>query len=224
MGLVVAFIRHESRLSAKEPIKLMLPLFFAGLMAVLFPLALGEAKAELQTLAPAILMMIILISSLLATDGLYREDYEDGSLVLQHISPISPYFFHMLKVFVYWLRSGFLLSVISPVLGLLLDMPIDSCLIVLLTLMLASIVLIFIGAIGAALTLSLKQAGLLMLLLVLPLYVPVLILSVATLNSALGSGLFVTNYLALLGACALLSITLAPFAIAGAITINIEAM
>ncbi len=218
-----AIIKRDWLLTLRQPVTLLIPVLFSLLVASLFPLALGSGGEKLRLVAPAILIMITLLACLMATDGLYREDFDDGSLVLMMLSPQSTYFLHMAKVAIYWVSSGCVISFTAPLIGLLLNLPSNSCLDILFTLMLGSLALIYLGAIGAALTVGLKNTGLLLVFIILPLYVPVLILASAAIQASVQGLASVDNYLAMLAALAILSVVLAPLAISGALKINIEA-
>ena len=212
----------DLKLSLRKPMQAVTPLLFGFLVAVMFPIGLGPAPETLAKLAPGLIWIIALLACLLATDQLFREDFDDGSLTLWLLSPYSLYFLVLTRVFSHWLSSGFIIALVSPLLGLMLNLPIDAMAALLLSLLIGSLSLVFIGAIGAALTVGLKNSSMLLTLIILPLYIPVLILGVACVDAAT-QGFALSNYLALLSAFMVLSLSLAPLAICGGLTINLDA-
>jgi heme exporter protein B len=188
----------------------------------MFPIGLGPAPQTLAKLAPGLIWVIVLLSSLLSADKLFKNDYSDGSLALWLLSPRSHYFLVLLKVFAHWLSSGLMLLIMSPILAILLNLPLHALPALMFSLMAGSISLIFIGAIGSALTVGLRQSSVLLSLIILPLYVPVLILGVATVQTA-AMGMPVSAYIALLLALAALTLTLSPLAILAGLKINLDA-
>jgi heme exporter protein B len=198
------------------------PMLFALLVCLMFPIGLGPAPQTLAKLAPGLIWVIVLLSSLLSTDKLFKSDYADGTLALWLLSPRSHYFLVLLKVFAYWLSSGLMLLIMSPILVILLNLPLHALPALMLSLLAGSISLVFIGAIGSALTVGLRQSSVLLSLIILPLYVPVLILGVASVQTA-AQGMPVGAYIALLLALAALTLTLSPLAIMAGLKINLDA-
>lgn len=213
---------QDIKLAVRKPMNALNPLLFGFLVALMFPLGLGPAPATLAKLAPGLIWIIALLSCLLATDQLFREDFEDGSLALWLLSPSSMYFLVLTRVFGHWLSTGFVIAIMSPALGVMLNLPSDGMLTMVLSIMLGSISLIFIGAIGASLTVGLKNSSILLTLIILPLYVPVLIVAVASVSAAVQL-LPSNSYLALLAAFMFLTVTLSPLAIYGGLKINLDA-
>jgi heme exporter protein B len=202
-GLLVA---REARLLFRRPAELANPLVFFAIVVALFPLAVGAGTQLLQTLSPGLVWVAALLSVLLSLDGLFRSDFEDGSLeqwVLAH-----------------WAFSGLALVLLAPLLALMLGLPAACLPVLLLSLLLGTPVLSLLGAVGAALTVGLKRGGLLLALLILPLYIPVLILGSGALQAAL-QGMPATGYLLWLGSLTALAITLTPFAIAAGLKISV---
>jgi heme exporter protein B len=153
---------------------------------------------------------------------LFRQDFEDGSLALWLLSPQSLYFLLLTRVFSHWLGSGFILALASPLIAIMLNFPMHALADLVLSLLLGSLSLVFIGAIGAALTVGLKNSSVLLTLIILPLYVPVLILGVAAVDAA-AQGMAVQSYLALLAALLCLVACLSPLAIYAGLKINLDA-
>lgn len=212
-------LRRELLASLRRRSDLANPLFFFLIVCALFPLGLGPSPVLLAGMAPGILWIVALLSVLMASDGLFRADFDDGTLEQVLLSPVSLYLTSLLKVLAHWLLSGLPLTLLSPVLALMLHMPSAGIPALLASLGLGTLVLSFIAAIGAALTVGLKRGGVLLSLLVLPLFVPVLIFGSAAVQRAV-QGMDSSAPLALLGAMAALFLVVAPLAIAGAMRVS----
>ncbi|WP_024675796.1 heme exporter protein CcmB [Pseudomonas syringae] len=211
---------REARLLARRPAELLNPLVFFALVIALFPLAIGPDAQLLQTLSPGLVWVAALLAVLLSLDGLFRSDFEDGSLEQWVLSPQPLALLVLSKVLAHWVFSGLALVLLSPVLALMLGLPVSCLPVLMLSLLLGTPVLSLMGAVGAALTVGLKRGGLLLALLILPLYIPVLILGSAALQAAL-QGMPATGYLLWLGSLTVLAITLTPFAIAAGLKISV---
>ena len=219
LALCWLLLRRELLVSLRRRSDLANPLFFFLIVCALFPLGLGPSPALLAGMAPGILWIVALLSVLMASDGLFRADFDDGTLEQVLLSPVSLYLTSLLKVLAHWLLSGLPLTLLSPVLALMLHMPPEGIPTLLASLGLGTLVLSFIAAIGAALTVGLKRGGVLLSLLVLPLFVPVLIFGSAAVQRAV-QGMDSAAPLALLGAMAALFLVVAPLAIAGALRVS----
>ncbi|MBD2859024.1 heme exporter protein CcmB [Spongiibacter sp. KMU-158] len=197
------------------------PLIFFVMVCALFPLGIGPDPKQLAVLAPGILWVVALLASMLATDSLFRSDFDDASLeqVLLSGSPLFPQV--LAKTLAHWCMTGLPLSLVSPLLGVLLQLPTSGMWALLLSLAIGTVVLSVIGAIGAALTVGLRKGGLLLSLIVLPLYIPVLIFGSSAVQTAV-EGASYTPQLALLGALLLGAIALAPLAIGAALRISVD--
>ncbi|KPW30972.1 Heme exporter protein B [Pseudomonas syringae pv. apii] len=215
-----ALILREARLLARRPAELANPLVFFALVIALFPLAIGPDTQLLQALSPGLLWVAALLAVLLSLDGLFRGDFEDGSLEQWVLSPHPLTLLVLGKVLAHWVFSGLALVLLSPVLALMLGLPVQCLPVLMLSLLLGTPVLSLLGAVGAALTVGLKRGGVLLALLILPLYIPVLILGSAALQAAL-QGVSATGYLLWLGSLTVLAITLTPFAIAACLKISV---
>ncbi|MGN2386681.1 MULTISPECIES: heme exporter protein CcmB [Pseudomonas syringae group] len=215
-----ALILREARLLARRPAELANPLVFFALVIALFPLAIGPDTQLLQALSPGLLWVAALLAVLLSLDGLFRGDFEDGSLEQWVLSPHPLTLLVLGKVLAHWVFSGLALVLLSPVLALMLGLPVQCMPVLMLSLLLGTPVLSLLGAVGAALTVGLKRGGVLLALLILPLYIPVLILGSAALQAAL-QGMSATGYLLWLGSLTVLAITLTPFAIAAGLKISV---
>jgi len=213
-------LSREMRLLARRPSDLANPLVFFAIVIALFPLAVGPETQVLQTLSPGLVWVAALLAVLLSLDGLFRSDFEDGSLEQWVLSSHPLPLLVLAKVLAHWLFSGLALVLLAPVLALMLGLP-GRCLpILLISLLLGTPVLSLLGAVGAALTVGLKRGGLLLALLILPLYIPVLILGSGALQAAL-QGLPASGHLLWLASLTALAVTLTPFAIAAGLTISV---
>lgn len=220
-GLCANLMQRELLLMLRRRAELANPLFFFLMVCTLFPLGLGPSPQTLAPMAPAIVWIVALLAVLLASDSQFRGDYDDGTLEQALLSPLPLYLLALLKTLSHWLLTGLPLALLSPVLALMLQMPAAGLLALLASLLLGTLVLSFIAAIGAALTVGLKRGGVLLSLLVLPLFVPVLIFGSAAVERAvLGGGQAAP--LALLAAMALLALAVAPLAIAGALRVSLD--
>lgn len=210
----------EMRLLYRRRQELVNPLIFFLMVCTLFPLAVSPESERLQALAPGIIWVAAMLASLLSLDMLFRHDFDDGTLEQLSFSGQSFYLLALLKVALYWLMSGLPLVLISPLLAVMLFLPSDALPTLLLSLLLGTPTLCFIGGIGAALTLSLKKGGVIISLLVLPLFMPVLIFGSSAVVAS-SQGLAATGQLAWLAALLVFSATFAPFATAIALRISI---
>lgn len=215
----IASLRRDLLVAARHKSELVNPLVFFLIAITLIPLGVSPEKAVLTLLAPGILWVMALLATLLSLDGLFRADYEDGSLEQMLISPQSLYFTVMAKVLVHWLVSGLPVAILAPVLGLMLSLPVSGYWALFISLLLGTASMSLIGAVGAALTVSLRKGGLLLSLIVMPLYIPVLIFGASAVGSAV-QGSAIGMQLAVLGAFLALAIVLAPIAAMGALRIS----
>jgi heme exporter protein B len=196
-------------------------LFFFVIVASLFPLGVGPDPKLLRTMAPGILWVAALLASMLSLGRLFAEDYADGSLEQLVLAPEPLALVVIGKVVAHWLVSGLPLVLISPVIALQFDLPRDAIVTLLQALLLGTPLLSLIGAIGAALTVGVRGGGVLISLLVLPLYVPVLIFGAGAVDAS-AIGMDASGHLSILGALLLLGMVLAPWATAAALRISLE--
>lgn len=211
---------REARLLCRRPSEMINPLVFFAIVIALFPLGVGPESKLLESISPGLIWVAALLAVLLSLDGLFRSDFEDGSLEQWVLSPHPLPLLVLSKVLAHWLFSGLSLVLLSPLLGLMLGLPGRCMPVLLLSLLLGTSVLSLLGAVGAALTVGLKRGGLLLALLILPLYIPVLILGSGALQASL-QGLAPDAYLLWLGSLAALALTLTPFAIAAGLKISV---
>ncbi|WP_423911057.1 heme exporter protein CcmB [Candidatus Spongiihabitans sp.] len=197
------------------------PALFFIITVSLFPLAISPQPMFLQKLAPGIIWVAALLATLLALDGIFRSEYEDGTLELLVLSPHPLPILVVAKVCSHWLITGLPLILIAMGLGIMLNLPGSAFLAMLLSLLLGTPAMSMIGAIGAALTVGLRKSGVLLTLIIIPLYLPVLIFG----SSAIQAAALQTNWagqIYLLAAILILCLTLAPFAIAAAVRISLN--
>lgn len=223
-GLAVAVgatLKRDLLLMMRRRSEVLNPLVFFALVITLFPIGISPDPALLAAIAPGLLWVAALLAALLSLDSLFRADYDDGSLEQLLLTPQPLALLALAKVAVHWLLTGLPLALMAPVLGIMLSLPAGSYGVLAISLALGSASLSLIGAIGAALTVGLSRGGVLLSLLVLPLYIPVLIFGVGAVQAAiLGDG--VLAHLAILGALLALALSLAPLAIAASLRISIN--
>ncbi|MEJ6655361.1 MAG: heme exporter protein CcmB [Pseudomonas sp.] len=212
---------REWRLAWRRPGDLLNPLVFFALVVSLFPLAVGPEPSMLRSMAPGVIWVAALLATLLSLDGLFRSDYEDGSLEQWVLSPHPLALMVLVKVLHHWLMSGLAMVILAPLFGVMLALPLSSLPVLAMTLLLGTPILSLLGAVGAALTVGLKSGGLLLALLILPLYIPVLILGTGAMDAAL-QGMPVTGFALWLGCLAVLALSLAPIAIAAGLRIGVS--
>ncbi len=215
------FLKRDLMLAYRHRAELANPLLFFIMVISLFPLGISPEAKILQILAPGVIWVAALLATLLSLDSLFRSDFEDGSLEQMVLSSHSLPWLVLAKVTAHWLVTGFPLLLLAPLLGILLFLPQPAMFTLIVTLALGTPILSLIGAIGVALTVGLRRGGVLLSLLVLPLYIPVLIFAANAVNVA-ADGLPVTGQLYFLGALLSLSLTLSPFATAAALRISLS--
>ncbi len=201
--------------------ELLLPVIFFVMIVALFPMALSVDPALIQAMAPAVLWVAALLSALMALNGLLRQDHAEGFLEQCMISPVSLPGLIFAKVWAHWLVTGLPLVILSPILGKMLYLSWAGVGALVVSLLLGTPILSFIGAAGVGLTLGLRNAGLLLTLLVLPLYIPVLIFGTSSVMTAT-LGQPVLSPLLFLAAMLVLSITFIPWATSAAVKLGLS--
>ncbi|MEP5764513.1 MAG: heme exporter protein CcmB [Halieaceae bacterium] len=217
-----ASLRRQLLLAYRRPVDTVNPLLFFLLVVTLFPLGIGPDPSQLSEFAPGILWIVALLASLMAAEGMFRSDYEDGSLEQLLLSPQPLYLSALSYVFAHWLLTGLPLTLISPLFAMMLQLPAEALPVLLASMALGTAVLSLLGSIGAALTVSLKRGGMLISLIIMPLYIPVLIFG----SSAVRFAVFGNDsqpQLLLIAGMLSLAIALAPFAIAAGLRISVDA-
>jgi heme exporter protein B len=203
----------------RSPAEIINPLFFFVMVISLFPLAISPKPELLATVAPGVLWVAALLAVMLSLDGLFRRDQESGVLDMLLTAPVMPVVPVLAKLLAHWLLTGLPLVLISPLLGHMLQLPDAALGTVMLSLLLGTPALTIVGAIGAALTVGLNRGGILLAVLVLPLYIPVLIFGAGAVSAAAG-GANVDGILAILGALLALTISLGPLAVSAGLKIS----
>ena len=197
------------------------PLVFALILVTLFPLALGPDKDVLSDLAPGILWVAALLSMQLSLDLMFREDFDSGCLEQLCFSQEPLHWLCLQKLAAFWVMTGLPLVLLSPLLGQMLFLPWDAVPVLMLSLALGTATISILGSVAAALTLCIARGGMILSLLVLPLYVPVLILGSSALVAA-ANGTAYLGQLAWMTAILGATIMLAPFATASALRISLD--
>ena len=208
-------------LVVRSPSEVINPLLFFLLVIILFPLGLGPDPEQLSVLAPGILWVVALLANLMICMRLFVDDFEDGSLEQLAMARIPLAVAVLPQLVASWLASGLLLSLISPVFGLMLGLPLSVAPVLVASLLMGTAIMLLLGAVGASLTVGVQRGGILLALLILPLYVPVLIAGTRALNEAVQGG-DPTIALALLGAGVTSGLMLAPLAIAAGVRVSLE--
>ena len=222
MQFCLRLLRRQLLLAVRRPIEIGNPLLFFAMVIALFPLGLGPAPDQLAGFAPGVLWIVALLSNLLTSDAVFRSDFDDGSLEQLLLAPQPLYLSVLAYISAHWLVTGLLLTLVSPIFAVMLNLPSAAIPALVASLLLGTAVLSLVGAIGAALTVGLKRGGMLISLLILPLYMPVLIFGSAVVQAAV-NGVPLAPYIAILGAMLCLAIALAPLAVAAGLRISIDA-
>ncbi len=220
-GLFAAQWRRELAGTLRSVSEALNPLVFLFLAITLFALGIGAQPDVLGRHAPGIIWVLVLLANLLALEGMFRRDYDDGTLE-QMVLLGRPLFVPILaKVLAQWCVTGLAMALLAPLAALLLRLPSGVLPVMVLTLLVGSPALTLVGAVGAALTVGLRSGGVLLALLILPLYVPTLIFGAGALTLA-ASGVAVSAQIYLLTAISMLALTLGPFAVQAALRISLE--
>lgn len=217
----IAVLRRDLLLTWRRRGDALNPVLFALIVVMLFPLALGPEPNQLARIAAGIVLVAILIAGLLALDTLFRADYDDGALEQLVLSPHPLALLLACKIVVHWLTTALPLIIVAPLLAGMLHLPSPVLPVLLTALTLATPLLSLLGAVCVALTVGMRRSGMLLALLVLPLYVPVLIFAAGACDAA-QAGLPFMAPLLWLGAALALALVLVPIACAAALRISIS--
>lgn len=218
---LIAMLRRELTLAMRRRGDVLTILFFFVIVASLFPLGVGPDPKVLRLMGGGVVWVAALLAAMLSLGRLFANDYADGTLEQLILTPTPPVIWILCKIVAHWLVSGVPLILMAPVLGIQFGLPADALGVLVFSLLLGTPVLSLIGAIGAALTLGLRGGGVLVSLLVLPLYIPVLIFGAGAVDSTI-SGLGAEAHLSLLGGILILAFMLTPWAVAAALRISME--
>jgi heme exporter protein B len=216
-----ALLRRDLLLAFRRRTELMFPVVFLLVVVSLFPLGIGPSPQLLARIAPGVIWIAALLATVISLDSLFRSDFEDGTLEQFVISGHPLTLVSLAKIVAHWLVAGLPIVLLSPLLSIWMNLPTEVMGVMALTLVLGTPILSLIGSIGVGLTVSLKRGGQLLSLLVFPLYVPILIIATGAVMAA-ADGLPYTQFLGLLLAGLITSVTLAPFAAAAALKISLS--
>jgi heme exporter protein B len=219
MSGLIALFKRDLSVAFQQRSELMQPILFFVLVVSLFPLGVGPESAILQKIGPGVIWVAAILSSLLGMERLFKDDFQDGSLEQIILSGMSLPAVALIKVLVHWLTSIFPLILLSPLWALFLYLSEPMYWALVWTLLLGTPILSLIGAIAVGLTVGLNKGGVLLALLLLPMFIPVLIFATAAVESA-SLDLAYNGQLAIIGAMFLFSLALAPFAIAYALRVS----
>lgn len=218
---MIRLLQRDLRLAVRSGGGFGLALAFFLIVIILVPFGVGPEREILARIAPGVLWVGALLACLLSLDRVFATDYEDGSLELLATAPLPLETLVLAKAIAHWLTTGLPLTLIAPVLGVLLNLPVAAYGTLVLTLTLGTPALSMLGAFGAALTVGLKRGGLLLSLLVLPLYVPTLIFGADAVRRA-ADALPTTTPVLLVAAITLGTLAVLPFAAAAALRVNLR--
>ena len=220
-GLLRLVISRDLMLAMRRRADVLTTLIFFVMVVSLFPLGVGPELDMLRKMAPGVVWVAALLSSMLSLGRMFSADYLDGTLEQMLLAPQSLSVLVLGKILAHWMLSGLPLVLMAPVLGLQFDMSVQSLWVLIAGLLLGTPILSMLGAVGAALTLGLRGGGVLVSLLVLPLCIPVLIFGTGAVE-AVASGMSVASHLSLLGAVLVLALVFTPWVTAQALRISME--
>lgn len=221
MQVFWALLRRDLLLAFRHRGELLNPLLFFSLVVTLFPLGVSPEPSVLKTMAPGVIWIAVLLAGLFSLEGLFRSDFEDGTLEQMVLSPFPLAWLVLAKVLAHWIVTALPMLILAPLLGLFLALPSEGIRILEWTLLAGTPFLSLVGSVGVALTVGLRRGGMLLTLIVMPLYVPLLIFATQAVTSAV-AGLPYDGAMDFLMALLFLSLTLAPFATASALRISLS--
>ncbi len=213
---LVQILLRDLRLALRQGSDVAVLVMFFVITVSLFPFAVGPEPGILARIAASVIWVTALLATMLSLDRLFQSDFEDGSLDLLVTSSPPLELIVLAKVMAHWLVAGLPLIVVAPILAVALRLPIDGFLVLFAVMAIGTPTLSLIGAVGAALTLGARRSGVLISLLVLPLYIPVLIFGVAAIDAGI-AGFAARPHLLILGAMLIAALPLAPWAAATAL-------
>lgn len=222
MNGFLTLLKRDLALAVREGGALGTALGFYLIVVTLMPLGLGPDLNLLTRIAPGILWVALLLAALLSLPRIFEADHDDGSLDIITLGGLPLELAAAAKALAHWISTGIPLALMAPMLGILLNLEARAYPLLVATMLAGTPAISFLGAIGAALTLRAQRGGLLLALLVLPLYVPTLIFGISAISSALLSpDGFMASFL-ILSAISLVSVALAPFAAAAALRVHMQ--
>jgi heme exporter protein B len=221
MNRFVAMVRRDLKLSMRQGMDNVMVIMFFVLAVILFPFGVGPEPGILARIGAGVIWVAALLAAMLSLERLFQTDFEDGSLELLALQPLALEITVLAKITVHWLTTGLALIAATPLLAIFMNVPADGFWMLVLTLAVGTPSLSLIGAIGAALILGSRRGGVLLSLLVLPLYIPVLIFGVSAVDAAI-AGFPIKSHLMILSGLLVASLALCPWAGAGAIRQALE--
>lgn len=216
-----SMLLRDITLAMRRKADVLTSLFFFLIVVSLFPLGVGPEMETLRTIAPGVIWVAALLASMLSLGRLFSDDYQDGTLEQVLLLPQPLSILILSKVLAHWLLSGLPLVIFSPLLAMQLGLGGDAIVLLMITLIVGTPALSLIGAVGAALTIGVRGGGVLVSLLVLPLYIPILIFGAGAVET-LSTGIGADAHLSILGAFLLLSLVFSPISIAAALRISLD--
>ena len=221
LKLALMIIMRDLRLSFRHGSATTLVVGFFVMVVTLFPFAIGPEQNILQRISVGVIWVAALLSCLLSLDRMFQTDYEDGSLDQFVLSPVPLELVVVAKCIAHWLTTSLPLIAIAPILGIMMNLPTAGFLPLIYVMLLGTPALSFIGGIGASLTVTLRRGGVLLSLLILPLYIPVLIFGVLAVKATI-DGYPAMEHIMLLSGFTLFSAAIAPWAAAAAIRSGLQ--
>jgi heme exporter protein B len=220
-ALFIALYLRDLRLAMRRRVDALLPIGFFVVAASLFPLGVGPEPQTLRQIAPGVIWVCALLATMLSVSHLYASDFSDGSLEQLLVTGQSATVIAAARAAAHWTLTGLPLVIAAPLFGAMFDMSAASLVILTFTLLLGTPILSLLGSLGAALTLGLRSAGVLVILIVLPLSIPALIFGTGAVT-AVESGQSPSGHCSMLGALLIFTALTAPFAAAAALRISVE--
>ena len=224
LSLTSAFsllLKRDLTLAYRRRAELVNPLLFFVLVTAMFPLGIGNDPKLIEAVGPGVIWVAALLAALLSLDAMFRSDYDDGALEQFMLSAHPVSILVLAKVLAHWLVTGLPLFIAAPLLAVLLNIPSEAIPTLMLTLVLGTPVLSLIGSVGVALTVGLRRGGVILSLLILPLYVPVLIFATDAVKTAI-VGIPTAAQISILSAMLVGSLVLAPLATAASLRISLS--
>jgi len=221
MNALLTIIHRDLLLVMRRKSEVLTALFFFIVVTSLFPLGIGADAALLRKIAPGVIWVAALLSTLLGLQRMFASDYADGALEQLALAPQSMVLLVTGKIIAHWIVCGLPLVLLAPLIGIQFDLDANSLYVLMGTLLLGTPVLSLLGSIGAALTLGVRGSSVLMSLLILPLYIPVLIFGAGAVY-ANSVGLDISGHFSLLGALLILALAFVPWVSSAAVKIAIE--
>ena len=221
MKIYTKTLARDLKMALRNPSSFLNPLLFFVIAISLFPLAISPEAHTLSNIGPGVIWVTCMLSVLLSLNALFHYDYDNGVLEQMVISPFSLSLMLLAKITAHWLLTGLPIILLSPLMGMVLFLDIDSIYILMLTLLIATPSLSLIGAIGASLIVGIKNSGMLLSLLILPLYIPILIFATSAVSQA-QFNLSISGQLYFLVTILLISLMTSPFVSAIALKVSLE--